>query len=158
MKTYLLSQYYCYLKEIEMKIGKFPVLLIFALAVAPMLIACGPTKIDVALTTYKITPARDSASAGEITFHIHNDATDLTHEFVVFKTDLPEDQLPMTAEGIVDETGQGLTLIDEAEDIEPGASKDLTVTLEAGNYVLVCNTDSTQQHYMHGMHKSFVVK
>jgi uncharacterized cupredoxin-like copper-binding protein len=112
----------------------------------------------VALTTYKITPATNTANAGEITFHLHNDATDLTHEFVVFKTDLPEDQLPLTAEGIVDENAAGLTLIDEAEDIEPGQSKDLTVTLDPGNYVLVCNTDTDQQHYMHGMHTAFTVK
>jgi uncharacterized cupredoxin-like copper-binding protein len=142
-----------------MKIGKFPILLIVALAILPLLAACGgPSKVDVALTTYKITPSTDSVKAGEVIFHVHNDAADLTHEFVVFKTDLPEDQLPLTAEGIVDEEGEGLTSMGEVEDVTPGTSKDLTLTLEPGNYVLVCNVDSTQLHYSHGMHKSFVVK
>jgi uncharacterized cupredoxin-like copper-binding protein len=141
-----------------MKMRRISVLLILALALPPVLAACGPSKVDVALTTYKIAPSKSSISAGPVTFHIHNDATDLTHEFVVFKTDLPEDQLPLNAEGIVDEEAEGLTLIDEAEEITPGTSKDLTVTLEAGNYVLVCNTNHDQMHYTHGMHTAFTVK
>lgn len=141
-----------------MKSRKALTVLVAAILILPLLTGCGPKKVDVALTTYAITPSTNSVSSGDVTFHIHNDATDLTHEFVVFKTDLPEDQLPLTAEGIVDEENPGVTLIDEAEEITPGTSKDLTVTLESGNYVLVCNTDSDQQHYQHGMHAAFTVK
>lgn len=141
-----------------MKTRRFSVLVILALILVPVLAACGPAKVDVALTTYKITPDKTSISAGPVTFHVHNDATDLTHEFVIFKTDLPEDQLPLTAEGIVDEAAAGLTAIDEVEDVAPGTSKDLSVTLEAGNYVLVCNVNHDQMHYTHGMHTSFTVK
>lgn len=136
--------------------------LLFALAltimIVPMLSACGPAMVDAALTTYKITVDKNSVSSGEVTFHIHNDATDLTHEFVVFKTDLPPDQLPLNDEGIVDEETGAITLIDEAEDIEPGMSTDLTVNLEPGNYVLVCNVDSEELHYQHGMYTAFTVK
>jgi len=142
----------------RMKTRGFTAFLIVALLAASILTACGgPTKIDVSLKTYTITPSATTAKAGEITFHITNDATDQTHEFVVFKTDLPEDQLPVNSEGVVDEEAPGLTLIDEAEDIGPGVSKDLTVTLEPGNYVLVCNT-ALNQHYQHGMHVAFIVK
>lgn len=141
-----------------MKPRKLMTLVVFVVLLVPLLAACGPQKIDVALTTYKITPSKDTANAGEVTFHLHNDATDLTHEFVVFKTDLPPDQLPLTAEGIVDEEAEGIKLIDEAEDITPGTSKDLTVTLDPGKYVLVCNTDSDQMHYSHGMYTAFTVK
>jgi len=140
-----------------MKFRNWLTFLVLALLTVPLLAACGPKKVDVALTTYKITPDTTSANSGEITFHIHNDATDLTHEFVVFKTDIPEDQLPLNDEGVVDEETAGITLIDEAEDIEPGASTDLTVTLDPGNYVLVCNTDSDELHYQHGMHIAFTV-
>ncbi len=138
---------------------KFVPVLVVMFMLVPMLAGCtaGSNKIDAALTTYKITLSSNTAKAGEITFHIHNDATDLVHEFVVFKTDLPEDQLPLTDEGIVDEEGAGLTLIDEAEDIDMGTSKDLTVNLEAGKYVLLCNTDHDKQHYQHGMHVAFTV-
>ena len=141
-----------------MKSRKLLTCLAIVLLIVPVLTACGPARVDAALTTYKIALDKNSVPAGEVTFHIHNDAADLTHEFVVFKTDFPEDQLPLTAEGIVDEEASGITLIDEAEDIEPGMSTDLTVTLESGNYVLVCNVDSTELHYTHGMHTSFTVK
>lgn len=132
-------------------------LVLFTLLV-PVLAACGPTKIDVALTTYKITLSANSARSGKIVFHVHNDATDLKHEFVIFKTDLPEDQLPLTPDGAVDEEGAGVTHIDEVE-VEPGQSADLTVDLEPGNYVMICNiNDNNQQHYQHGMHAAFTVK
>jgi uncharacterized cupredoxin-like copper-binding protein len=140
-----------------MKLRNGLTFLVLAILVVPLLVACGSKSIDVALTTYKITPSETSVNSGEVTFHIHNDATDLTHEFVVFKTDLPADQLPLNDEGVVDEETAGITLIDEAEDIEPGASTDLTVTLDPGNYVLVCNTDSDQLHYQHGMYEAFTV-
>jgi uncharacterized cupredoxin-like copper-binding protein len=141
-----------------MKSRKLSTSLAIALLIIPILTACGPARVDVAMTTYKFTLDKNSAPAGDITFHVHNDAADLTHEMVIFKTDLPADQLPLTAEGVVDEEAAGLTLIDEAADIEPGASTDLTVNLEAGNYVLVCNIDSNEMHYSHGMYAGFTVK
>jgi uncharacterized cupredoxin-like copper-binding protein len=132
--------------------------LVLVILIVPVLTACGPSKVDVGLTTYKITMSKTSASSGDIVFHVHNDATDLTHEFVIFKTDLPEDQLPLTAEGTVDEEGAGVTHIDEVE-VEPGQASDLAVNLEPGNYVMICNiNDNNEQHYMHGMHQAFTVK
>ncbi len=143
-----------------MKLRNQLILFVLAVLVGSLLAACGGSKtIDATLTSYNIALDSDSASAGEITFHVHNDTTDgLTHEFVVFKTDLPADQLPLTDEGIVDEEGAGITAIDEVEDVEPGTSADLTVNLDPGNYVLVCNIDSDELHYQHGMHTPFTVK
>jgi len=143
-----------------MKSRKMLVYLALAILIIPVLAACGgPTKVDVALTTYQITPDKTEVNAGEVVFHVHNDATDLTHEFVVFKTDLAPDNLPVDAEGVVDEEGAGITFIDEVEDVTPGTSQDLTVTLDAGNYVLVCNVnDNNEMHYAHGMYQAFTVK
>jgi len=135
----------------------FQMLIVVVLLSAFALAGCGPSKVDVSLTTYKITLSTDSVNAGEVVFHVTNDATDLVHEFVIFKTDLPEDQLPLTAENIVDEAGAGITFINEVEDVEQGTSKDLTVTLEPGRYVLLCNT-AEKLHYQHGMHIVFTVK
>ena len=140
-----------------MKSKKMLIGLAIAILIIPVLTACGPTKVDAALTTYKITLDKDSAPAGDIIFHVHNDATDLTHEFVIFKTDLAPDSLPTKDDGTVDEEGQGVTHIDEVE-LEPGASQDLTVNLDSGNYVLICNIDSSEMHYAHGMHVAFTVK
>lgn len=141
-----------------MKTRKLLTFLALVILIVPVLTACGPKKIDVALTTYKIDMSATSAKAGDVVFHVHNDATDLTHEFVIFKTDLPEDQLPLTAENAVDEEGAGVTHIDEVE-VEPGQAADLAVNLDPGNYVMICNiNDNNEMHYMSGMHIAFTVE
>lgn len=119
-----------------------------------LLPACGGNGgIGVTLADYTVTPDESSASAGDVTFDVTNDA-EQTHEFVVFKTDLAEDQLPTNEDGDVDEEGEGVELVDEIEDIEGGSSESLTVNLDAGNYVLICNLPG---HYRQGMHASFTV-
>ena len=108
----------------------------------------GATEAD-----YSITLDESSASAGEVTFDVTNEA-EQPHEFVVFKTDLAEDQLPTDDEGNVDEEGDGVELVDELEDIAPGDEPSLTVDLDAANYVIICNLPG---HYKQGMHASFTV-
>ena len=100
---------------------------------------------------FSVTPDPGSAPAGDITFDITNDA-EQTHEFVVFKTDLAADQLPTDENGDVDEAGEGVEHVDEVEDIEGGSTQSLTVNLDAGSYVLICNLPG---HYGQGMHASF---
>ena len=110
--------------------------------------------VGATLADFSITLDANSAEAGEVTFDVTNEA-DQTHEFVVLKTDIAEDQLPTDDAGDVDEAGDpGIELIDEIEDIAGGATPTLTVNLEAGNYVLICNLPG---HYAEGMHASFTV-
>ena len=132
-------------------------LLVTILLVAPLLAACGggssgPAAVDVTLTTYGISLSTATVKAGSVTFNVKNDATDLVHEFVVVKTDLPADQLTLDAEGNVAE--DSLTVVDEIEDIEIGGGGELTVDLEAGHYVLICNV---ADHYKGGMHADLTV-
>jgi uncharacterized cupredoxin-like copper-binding protein len=108
----------------------------------------GATEAD-----YSITLDESTAPAGDVTFDVTNDA-EQPHEFVVFKTDLAEDALPVDADGNVDEAGEGVELVDELEDIAPGDNPSLTVTLDAANYVIICNIPG---HYAQGMHTTFVV-
>ena len=108
----------------------------------------GATEAD-----YTVTLDESNAPAGDVTFDVTNDA-EQTHEFVVFQTDLAEDQLPTNTDGDVDEEGEGVTHIDEIEDITAGSTKSLTVTLDAGSYVVLCNLPG---HYRQGMHASFTV-
>jgi uncharacterized cupredoxin-like copper-binding protein len=106
---------------------------------------------------FNITLADSSAPSGDVTFNVKNDGPS-THEFVVFKTNLAEDKLPTKKENgavIVDEEGQGLTHVDEVEDVASGSTKDLTVKLDPGKYVVICNLPT---HYQLGMHASFTVK
>ena len=80
--------------------------------------------VGVTLADFTITADPDSASAGEVTFDVTNDA-EQTHEFVVFQTDLAADQLPTGEGGDVDEAGEGVELVDEIEDIEGGSTQSL---------------------------------
>ena len=86
-----------------------------------------------------------------MTFSITNTGTTI-HEFVVLKTGVAEGALPPSADepGKADEPGH----IDEVEDIAPGATAKLTVTLDPGAYVIICNMPG---HYAAGMHTSFTV-
>jgi uncharacterized cupredoxin-like copper-binding protein len=106
------------------------------------------------LADYTITLDQDSAPAGDVTFDVTNDAEQI-HEFVVFQTDLAEDALPTDENGDVDESGEGVTLVDEIEDIEGGSTQSLDVTLDAGSYVVICNLPG---HYSQGMHASLTVE
>ena len=124
--------------------------------VALVLPACGggdDGSVDVTLSDYTVAPSTDSASAGEITFNLTNEA-DQTHEFVIFRTDLAADAMPLNDEGDVDEAGEGVEAIDEVEDIAAGSDASLTVTLDAGSYVFLCNVS---EHYGNGMHVGFTV-
>lgn len=113
----------------------------------------GGSGVGVTLADFSITPEGSSASAGELTFDVTNDAEQI-HEFVIFKTDLAPDALPTDDTGLVDEAGEGVELIDEIEDIEAGSTQSLTVTLDAAAYVFICNIPG---HYAQGMHTSFTV-
>jgi uncharacterized cupredoxin-like copper-binding protein len=119
------------------------------------------TEINVTLQEFSVIPDPDSADAGEVTFNVENVGPDDVHEFVIFKTDLEPDALPTVADGSVDETGAGLELIDEIEDIPVGETQTVTVDLEAGNYVLICNIfdeAENEAHYQEGMRTAFTVE
>ena len=109
-------------------------------------------EINLSSTTY---------SAGQVTFNITNDG-DKEHEFVVRKTDLQSDALPLNADGEVSEDAPELTPVgdpSEAAEIASG-SKDrtLTVTLQPGHYVIFCNLHVEELlHYQKGMHVDFTV-
>ena len=118
------------------------------------------TTVAVTLQEWAVVPAADSAPAGEITFQLTNDGPADVHEFVVLKTDLDPAELPVDADGVVSEAGEGIEVIDEVEDLPVGESQDLTVTLEAGSYVLLCNIwseDESEAHYRMGMRIAFTV-
>jgi len=140
-----------------MKVQRYLAVLAVSLFIVPLLSACGPASVDVTLETYKLTMSRNTAPAGDMVFHVTNKATDQTHEFVIFATDLAEDQLPLNDDGTVDEEGAGVTHVDEVE-VEAGQSADLKVNLPAGNYVMICNIDTPTPHYGQGMRAAFTVQ
>jgi iron uptake system EfeUOB component EfeO/EfeM len=103
-----------------------------AIALAlPLLAACsqsgggaataGTAAIAVTVNDQGCTPASIDATAGEITFAVLNGGTE-AGEFEVL---------------------QGTTVVDEVEDIVPGVTQNMTVTLEAGEYELICYLDDS---------------
>jgi uncharacterized cupredoxin-like copper-binding protein len=116
------------------------------------------TTVDVTLQEWSVNPSVTSAPAGDVTFAVTNDGPEDVHEFVVLATDLSPDALPTDEHGAVTEEGEGMEVVDEIEDIPVGETQELTVTLEPGNYVLLCNIyseDEDEAHYQMGMRIAF---
>jgi uncharacterized cupredoxin-like copper-binding protein len=113
--------------------------------------------VTVQLKEFSITPSTTSIPAGQVTFNAQN-VGGVTHEMVIIRTDDAPDALPTKKDGTANEDAKGLTGIDEVEDIAPGTSGSLTVTLTPGSYVMICNIlDSGNAHYSLGMHAGFTV-
>lgn len=128
-----------------------------AIAAVLLISACGgsaggPSKVTLTLADFTIQASPASVPAGQTTFTAKN-AGKIDHEFALIKTDLAHDKLPLRTN---DPTKvQENVNVGEIEDIKPGASKDLTLDLKPGKYVLICNTEG---HYASGMHIAFEVK
>jgi uncharacterized cupredoxin-like copper-binding protein len=96
-----------------------------------------------------------------VTFSVTNDGPDDIHEFVILRTDLDPADLPTDEHGAVTEDGEGIEVVDEIEDIPVGETQEVTVDLEAGSYVLLCNIyseDEQEAHYAEGMRTAFDVE
>jgi uncharacterized cupredoxin-like copper-binding protein len=123
------------------------------LLVVLLLAGCGgPRAVTATLTDTAIQVSPTTLSAGPITFHIANTSASELHEFVVIRTDLNADQLPLDADGNVAE--DKLSSPGEKGDIAAGQGGDLTLTLPAGQYMFICNQPG---HYKVGMHIAFTV-
>lgn len=128
-------------------------LLISAL-LSVLIIGCsaesGGTPIAVDITDTSFDLDASSADAGPISFLIENTGGQV-HEFEVFAGAEPGQVLPLQ-NGVADTTG--LSVVDEVEDIVPGASTELNVDLEPGTYLLICNLPA---HYAAGNWAEFTV-
>ena len=129
--------------------------LLFAAALLlPGAAACtesgGDADVQVSLQDDAVTLDPSSGEAGSLTFGATNDGSQ-THEIEIFSGDVDPTTLPV--EDNVAST-EGLELVDEIEDIAPGSSADLTVDLDAGSYVIMCNLPG---HFAQGMYTTFEV-
>ena len=131
-----------------------------------LLAACssGPTSGPVSATVkeWQIDLSSTTLKAGSIRFNITNGG-DKEHEFVIRKTDLKSDKLPLNADGEVSEEATELTAVgdpSELAEIKSGTSSNsLTVTLQPGHYVIFCNLHVDDLlHYQKGMRIDFDVQ
>ncbi len=113
------------------------------------------TKIDVSETemAIKLTPA--TVPAGPVDFVIHNNGA-VPHEFVVFKTNLALNQLPMK-EGKLDEDSKSLKNVADSgeQKLNSGENKTLHANLTPGKYAVICNVGN---HFRLGMKTTLTVK
>jgi uncharacterized cupredoxin-like copper-binding protein len=123
------------------------------------------TTITATLKEWEIKVSSSSFAAGDITINFTNNG-DKEHEFLVRKTDLAPDALPIVASGEdkdrVDEESSELTEVGNPSEIAvipPGTTGlSLRLTLEPGHYVVFCNLHVEDLlHYQKGMHTEFTV-
>ncbi len=106
--------------------------------------------IGVELGEFFVKPSADSVAAGEVTFQVAN-AGDASHELVIYRTDEEADALEQ--DGGVAKLDEA-NVIDETDELSSGDEAELTVTLEAGSYLLLCNLPG---HYSSGQVVAFTV-
>ncbi len=111
-----------------------------------------PTVVTIKGNAITVSPA--TASAGKVSFVLLNPEK-VSHELDIVKTDFAANGLPKKKNGQFDERAKGVKVVKEAVKIKGGATKNFTVTLSAGSYVLV---DNLPGHYGQGEAVAFTVK
>lgn len=102
---------------------------------------------DRGMESMKMVLSTEHVKTGSVTFNVTSKSQDLVHEFIVFKSDRPIEALPYNDdEKEVNE--DAIEAHNEIEDIDPGKSGTLTVKLEPGTYILLCNKPG---HFKAGM-------
>ncbi len=110
------------------------------------------TVIGVNESEYTIRLNRRTAPGGEMKLILMNEG-DIAHQFVVVKTELLAEDLPISDNSFADTQADGVELVYKQEAYPPGEEKELELTLDPGHYVFLCNLPG---HYARGMRVDFV--
>ena len=123
------------------------------------------TTVTATLKEWEIKLSATEFASGDMTFNLTNNG-DKEHEFIVRKTDLKADSLPLVESGDdagrIDEESTELTEVgnpSEVAVVPPGSTGlSLRLNLKPGHYVLFCNLKVEDLlHYQKGMHIDFTV-
>lgn len=109
------------------------------------------TVVEVSLQEFTVTLAVDTVGADGVTFRVANDGAVL-HNFRIIRTDAAADALPLS--GVIVDEG-AVDVVGRIDDLFGGDTRDATVTLTPGNYVLICNIPG---HYQLGMTTALTVE
>ncbi|MBI4570797.1 MAG: hypothetical protein HY723_02520 [Chloroflexi bacterium] len=113
--------------------------------------------VDVSLLEYTVAPDPASVAAGPVTFNANN-IGGVDHQLVIIRSDLAPDALPTAEDGSADEAGEGIEVLGKIENLAAGDTGAVTLDLDAGAYVLICNiVDAGGAHYNLGMTAAFTV-
>lgn len=116
--------------------------------------------VNVEMKAWYVLPDKRTVDAGIITFKVANNGRRV-HEFIIIKTTLPLDALPVNKKGL-DEKKAGKK-VGEIDEIHPGEIKEITSYMAPGSYVLFCNMMDDEDHelvshYRRGMRVAFTVR
>jgi uncharacterized cupredoxin-like copper-binding protein len=114
------------------------------------------TEVNVTLQEWAVIPDSLTMPAGSITFNATNNGPMDPHELVIVKTDIPAAELPTREDGAFDEEAEGVEVMGEIEEFDVGLTQSITLDLEPGKYVLLCNLveeedGEMEAHYQMGM-------
>jgi hypothetical protein len=114
------------------------------------------TEAVIEVKEFTITPKTTRARPGTVIFKVHN-AGEVTHEFLVIRSDLPIAELPRKPGNAgVDETQ--VEVVGRIDAIPAGEDGEVSVPVETGNYVMICNLfGGGKSHYLTGMYTLFEV-
>jgi len=123
-------------------------------------VAPADTTAVIVLDEWAVKPERTRARPGTLTFVVRNEG-DVTHGFVVIRTDIEKDELPRStnSDGVevgVDESD--LDVVGRIDEITPGETKEVVIDVEEGQYLMIDNTFANgESHYLNGMYNEFDV-
>jgi hypothetical protein len=120
------------------------------------------SQVNVTLQEFAVLPDVQSVPAGSVTFNATNVGPMDPHELVVVRTDIPAGELPTRDDGSFDEDAEGVEVVGEIEEFDVGLTQSMTLDLEPGSYVLLCNLVEEEEgeieaHYALGMWVPFEV-
>ena len=115
--------------------------------------------VKVSLKEWSVEASASQVKLGSVTFEVTNAGT-MPHDFVVIKSDLPPDQLPVDADGRVIESK--VNTLGRVDAFPAGSMQTLSLDLTPGKYLLICNVVDTSgskpvSHYQNGMVASLLV-
>lgn len=108
--------------------------------------------LQIKMGDYFFSPRDANSKAGSVTISAPNNGQ-LPHELVLARTNADPSKLPTASTGLVDEAK--LDSPGEIAEVAPGETKETTLKLTPGKYVMFCNLPG---HYAQGMYGSFIVK
>lgn len=108
---------------------------------------------DPSIKSMMIKADQESVKAGPVKFLVSNDSKSLVHEMIVVSVANPDAALPYDKKDdrVIESKIKDLG---EASDLPPGTKKTLSLTLEPGHYILMCNQPD---HYKTGMRVNLAV-
>jgi uncharacterized cupredoxin-like copper-binding protein len=113
----------------------------------------GAPGVDLSTAPMGVKASPSSAPTGDVTFDVTNTSKDTIHEMIVMYVGNSTKPLPyIDNEERVDE--EKVRDLGEVSELDPGGSGALTVHLDPGKYLLICNVPG---HYAAGMWTEFDV-